>query len=127
MAVNERNGKLVGSFPVEDEDEIMLITQAGQTIRLPVGGPHKALLVTERALVTDQGRKLLYVVNERNEVVERPVTLGALHDGMREIITGLSPDDRVIVNGLQRVRPGVPVDPKPGVMNGAPVARAGSK
>ena len=38
MAVNERNGRLVGSFPVEDYDEIMLITQAGQTIRLPVGG-----------------------------------------------------------------------------------------
>ena len=38
MAVNDRNGPLIGSFPVEAEDEIMLITDAGQTIRLPVGG-----------------------------------------------------------------------------------------
>ena len=74
--------------------------------------PHRALLVTDRAIDTDQGQKILYVVNEKNEVVSRPVRLGALHDGLREITDGLKPGERVIVNGLQQVRPGVTVEPK---------------
>src|SRR5206468_3280295 len=69
-------------------------------------------LVRERALDTDQGQKVLYAVNEKNEVVSRPVRLGALHDGLREIIDGLKPGEPVIVHGLQQVRPGVPVEPR---------------
>jgi len=81
-------------------------------VRAPIGRPHKALLVSERALDTDQGQKVLYVVKEKNEVVSRTVRLGALHDGLREITDGLKPGERVIVNGLQQVRPGVTVEPK---------------
>ena len=81
-------------------------------VRVPIGQPHKALLVTDRAIDTDQGQKILYVVNEKNEVVSRPVRLGALHDGLRAIEDGLKPGERVIVNGLQQVRPGVTVEPK---------------
>ena len=81
-------------------------------VRVPIGRPHKALLVSDRALDTDQGQKIVYVVNEKNEVVSRPVRLGALHDGLREITDGLKPGERVIVNGLQQVRPGITVEPK---------------
>ena len=80
-------------------------------VRVPIGRPHKALLVTDRALDTDQGQKIVYVVDEDNEVVSRPVRLGALHDGLREITDGLKPGERVIVNGLQQVRPGMTVEP----------------
>ena len=66
----------------------------------------------ERALDTDQGQKILYVVDEKNEVILRPVGLGALHDGLREITNGLQSGERVIVNGLQQVRPGAVVEPK---------------
>ena len=79
---------------------------------MPIGQAHQALLVTDRAIDTDQGQKVLYIVNEKNEVVSRPVRLGALHDGLREITDGLKPGERVIVNGLQQVRPGVTVEPK---------------
>ena len=79
---------------------------------LPIGQAHQALLVTDRAIDTDQGEKVLYVVNKKNEVVSRPVRLGALHDGLREITDGLKPGEQVIVNGLQQVRPGVTVEPK---------------
>ncbi|MDB5310085.1 MAG: family efflux transporter, subunit [Gemmataceae bacterium] len=82
-------------------------------VRIPVGDPHPALLVTDRAVETNQGQKLVYVVDEKNEVVSRPVRLGASHDGLRAVEAGLKPGERVIVNGLQRVRPGVVVDPKP--------------
>jgi multidrug efflux pump subunit AcrA (membrane-fusion protein) len=80
--------------------------------RVPISPPHKALLVSERALDNDQGQKILYVVNDRNEVVSRAVRLGKLHDGLRAIEEGLEPGERVIVNGLQQVRPGAIVEPK---------------
>src|SRR5262245_15032928 len=76
-------------------------------VRVPIGQPHDALLVPERALGTDQGRKFVYVVNSRNEVEYRPVKPGPLHEGLRVIEQGLAADERVIVSGLQRVRPGV--------------------
>ncbi len=85
-------------------------------VRVPIGRPYKALLVSERALGTDQGQKFVYVVNDKNEVVYRPVRIGRLQDGLRVIEEGLQADERVITSGLQRVRPGVAVQPKPGPM-----------
>ena len=79
-------------------------------IKVPIGAPHKALLVTERALGTDQGQKFLLVVNAEKKVEYRPVTLGTLSDGLRVIEKGLSAGDWVITNGMQRVRPGSTVD-----------------
>ena len=70
-------------------------------------------LVNERALDTDQGQKIVYVVGDDNKVSVRPVQLGALHDGLREITDGLKPGEQVIVNGLQQVRLGVTVKPRP--------------
>jgi multidrug efflux pump subunit AcrA (membrane-fusion protein) len=81
-------------------------------VRVPIGPPHRALLVGDRALDNDQGQKILYVVNDKYEVVSRPVRTGALHDGLREITDGLKPGERVITNGLQLVRPGVTVEPR---------------
>ena len=109
--VNPKTGTLRvrGVFPNKDE---ALSPGYFARVRVPIGRPHQALLVTDRALDTDQGQKIVYVVNEKNEVVSRPVRLGALHDGLREITDGLKPGERVIVNGLQQVRPGVTVEPK---------------
>ena len=70
------------------------------------------ILIAEQALGTDQGKKFLYVVNDKNEVVYRPVKIGSLNEGKRVIEEGLAPGERVIVSGLQRVRPGVKVEPK---------------
>jgi RND family efflux transporter MFP subunit len=109
--VNPKTGtiRLRGVFPNEQEH---LLPGLFARVRSPIGRPHQALLVSDRALDTDQGQKVLYVVNDRNEVVSRPVRPGALHDGLREITDGLRPGERVIVNGLQQVRPGVTVEPK---------------
>jgi RND family efflux transporter MFP subunit len=81
-------------------------------VRVPVGRPHVALLVSDRALDTDQGQKVLYVVGDKNEVASRPVRLGALHDGLREITAGLKPGERVVTGGLPQVRPGITVEPR---------------
>ena len=108
--VSPRTGtiRLRGVFPNKDQ---LLLPGFFARVRSPVGRPHKALLVNERALDTDQGQKLLYVVNEKNEVVPRPVKLGVLQDGLREITDGILPTARVIVTGLQQIRPGMIVDP----------------
>jgi RND family efflux transporter MFP subunit len=81
-------------------------------IRLPLGRAHTSILVTDRAIDTDQGQKVVYVVNKENVVDKRPVQLGRLHDGLREIVSGVKPSEQVIVDGIQRVRGGVTVVPR---------------
>ncbi len=81
-------------------------------IRVPRGVLDDALLVSERAIGTDLGGKYLLLVGENNVVELRHVELGSLQEGMRVIYSGLKPDERYIINGLQRARPGLPVTPK---------------
>ena len=80
-------------------------------VRIPFGDPHPALLVADRAVVTDRRSKILKVVNRENVVERREVMLGRLEDGLRVIASGLRASDRVIVNGLQHALPGQPVAP----------------
>jgi RND family efflux transporter MFP subunit len=89
-------------------------------VRVPVSDPHKSLMVTERAIGTDQGRKFVYVVNDQNVVERRDVTLGRSNDGLQVVGEGVKPEDWIIVNGIQRVRDGAKVDPKRAPMPGAP-------
>jgi RND family efflux transporter MFP subunit len=81
-------------------------------VRLPVGAPHEAVLVPEEAVATDQGQKFVYLVNDRSKVVSRPVKVGAAENDLRVIEAGLQPGERVIVRGVQRVRPGMTVRPR---------------
>jgi len=92
-------------------------------VRVFVGEPYKAIVVTERAIDADQGQKIVYTVNDKNEVVARPVELGAIEAGLRVIIGDVTTKDRVIVNGLQQVRPGAVVDPKLVPMPLSPAAK----
>lgn len=87
----------------------------GQFVRVRMGQPkaESKLLVSERAIGTDQDKKFVFVVGADNKVEYRPISLGDTSDGMRIVNSGLNAGDRVIINGLQRVRPGAVVDPKP--------------
>jgi len=89
-------------------------------VRLPIGDKHRALTVPEQALGSDQGKKYLYVVDGNDEVVYRPVTFGRLDNGQRVIESGLSANERIILTGLQRVRPGAKVTPKSATPAGVP-------
>jgi RND family efflux transporter MFP subunit len=109
-----------GVFPNKDR---ALTPGLSARVRVPLGGPHPALLVRDRALGTNRGQKFLYVLDGKNRVEERPVTVGALHDGLREVVDGLKPGERVVINGLLRVRTGVTVEPKPGEMRPEPADR----
>lgn len=70
---------------------------------------YRAVLVDDRAIGTDQGQKFVYVVGADNKVAYRAVKIGRLTDGLRIVNQGLQPGETVVVNGLQRVHPGVTV------------------
>jgi len=82
-------------------------------IRVPVATRSDMLLVTARAVAQDQGGTYLLVVNNDNKVERRSITIGQRIDGLTVIETGLRADDRVVVEGVQRARPGRMVDPEP--------------
>jgi RND family efflux transporter MFP subunit len=80
-------------------------------IRLPIGVPYQAILVRDEAVLSDQGRKYVFVVDNQNKVVYRPVTIGQETGGWRVVKEGVKLDDKVIIAGMQRVREGSLVRP----------------
>ena len=76
-------------------------------IRVPLSERHPALLVTERAVGTDQAQKYVLTLTATNTVAYQSVKLGPLIDGKRIVYSGLQGTEKIIVNGLQRVRPGM--------------------
>lgn len=79
-------------------------------IKIPVSKPYQALLIPERALSTDQNAKFVYVVGDDGVANRRVVELGKLEGDMRVITSGLAAGERVIVKGMQRVKPGQRVE-----------------
>jgi multidrug efflux system membrane fusion protein len=85
----------------------------GLYARVKVGGgaPHAAVLVDDAAIGTDQDKKFVMVVDKDNRAQYREVTLGTQSEGLRVIVKGLQPGERIVVNGLQRVRPNDVIKP----------------
>lgn len=81
-------------------------------VQVPASAPYQALTVPDVAIGTEQARKFVYVVGEDNVPKPKYVTLGALHEGRRVVREGLDANDRVVVNGLMRIRPGMKVTPQ---------------
>lgn len=96
-------------FPNEDG---RMVPGLFARIRIPVSERHPAFLVDERAIGTDQARKYVLRLTSTNTVVYQPVTLGPLIDGKRVVRSGLERNEEIVVNGLQRVRPGMSVTPQ---------------
>lgn len=80
-------------------------------IRLLGRPTYKGLLINDRAISTDQDRRYVLVVGEGDKLEYRAVTTGPVVDGLRVVRDGLKANERIVVNGLQRVRPGMPVKP----------------
>lgn len=103
------NLQLRGLFP---NSNLILSPGMFARIRVPIGEPHQAILVPEEALGSDQGQKFLYAVNAKNEVEYRKVEVGSLQGKLRVVKSGATESDQIVVEGLQRVRPGIKVQPK---------------
>jgi hypothetical protein len=83
-------------------------------LRLAATPPYRALLVPDTAIATDGIRRLVQVVDRQGNVTGKPVVLGPLVGNLRVIRSGLNPNDRVVINGLQRIMPGQKVSPRAG-------------
>lgn len=107
--VNASTGtaRLRGVFPNENRE---LASGLFVRVKIPVSKPYEALLIPEQALATDQNIKFVYVVGEDGTAERRTVELGAQRGEYRIIHSGLEAGERVIVKGLQRVRPGQKVE-----------------
>ena len=105
-------GTLRGRAVIPNKDFSILPGQFGR-VRLIASAPYEALLWPDTAIATDQSRKIVFVVKDDDAVEAKPVVLGPLDEGLRVIREGLKPEDRVIVDGIQRARVGAKVSPHP--------------
>jgi len=81
-------------------------------VQVPGSAPYEALVIPDAAIGTEQARKFVYVVDAENTARQKYVKLGQIDEGLRVVKSGLSADDRVIVNGLTLMRPGLKVTPQ---------------
>ena len=109
--INPNTGTIRTRAIFENENGALL---PGMFAKLSLGNPQSEdlILLPPSAINTDQDRKFVYTVSPENTVEYRLVTLGAYQDGRRVVTSGLSADDQVIVEGIMKVRPGMPVAPQ---------------
>jgi RND family efflux transporter MFP subunit len=122
-AIDRTSGTIRGRAEFPNPDGTLTPGMFGR-IQVPAGPAREALLVPEVAIGTEQVRKFVLVLDSANIARPKYVTLGPIVNGLRVVTAGLDPDDRVIVNGLMRARPGVKVAPQGSPENKA--AAAGS-
>ncbi len=109
--INPNSGTIAARAVIPNPDMFLVPGVFGR-VRIPASPPFEALLIPDEAVLSDQARKIVYVVGEDGTVSVKAVQLGELHRGLRVIKDGLAPGDRVIVAGLQRARPGAQVTPE---------------
>jgi RND family efflux transporter MFP subunit len=110
--LDPRTGTIRGRALVENKDGLFAPGVFGR-IHL-FGGEVDAILIPDRAVISDQTRKIVFALDADDKVVPKPVVLGPMHEGMRVVLNGLSADDRIVVDGIANpaVRPGVKVKPE---------------
>jgi len=114
--LNSRSGTIRGRAILQNDDGVLAPGLFG---RLQLfGGTYDALLVPDKAVVSDQTRKIVFAVGEDNKVIPKPVELGPLEGKLRVVRKGLAPDDRVVIGGIANpaVRPGAVVTPEEGTI-----------
>jgi RND family efflux transporter MFP subunit len=108
--IDPLTGTIRGRAVLNNPDGLLV---PGQFVRLRLIGETKpgAVLVPDEAIGTDQSNRIVYVVDDTNIVTLRTVTTGRLIDGLRLIRSGMDGSERIVVSGVQRVRPGASVTP----------------
>jgi RND family efflux transporter MFP subunit len=109
-ALDTGSGTIRGRAVVPNPDHFLTPGMFGH-MRLLGSGSYSALLIPDRAVVTDQERQVVYVVDARNTAHMKAIEPGPLVNGLRVVRTGLGPDDHVVIDGVQRAQGGKPVKP----------------
>lgn len=125
--IDENAGTIRARAELANGDQFILPGQFGR-LRLPGSPEYEAILIPDSAIVTDQATKLVMTVNAENIVEPRPIRPGPSYPGgLRIVREGLGPDDRIIINGLMRARPGAPVAPEEGAIEPPSADQAGAQ
>jgi RND family efflux transporter MFP subunit len=122
--VDQGSGTVRARAEVRNPDGLIAPGQFG-TIRVPGSPEYDAILIPDEAIVTDQSQKLVMTLTEDNRIEPRVIRPGPTELGLRIVRRGLEPEDRIVINGLMRVRPGMEVTPVEGEI-GLPTASAES-
>jgi len=109
--IDRASGTIRGRAQLENPDSLFTPGMFAR-VQVPASAPYQALMVPDAAIGSEQARKFVYLIDQDNVARLRYVTLGQLIDDLRVIKEGLSAGDRVVVNGLMRVRQGVKVTPE---------------
>ena len=117
--VDAKSGTVRVRAAFDNKDGALMPGQFAR-VRMGQAKSSKALLINERAVGTDQNKKFVLVVGEGNKAEYREVALGGSVNGLRVVERGLKAGERIVVNGLQRVRPGALVQPQPVNMDAKP-------
>jgi RND family efflux transporter MFP subunit len=104
-----RNTGTIQVRAVFDDPQNKLVSGAFVRVRIPIGEPKSGLLISERAVMSDQGQKYVWVVDKDGKIAYQKVALGGWQDGLRIVDDGLTAKDQVVVTGIQQVREGLEV------------------
>lgn len=116
--INPSTGTIRGRSVFRNRD-LALTPGSFVRLRLPGSAVYRALLIQDRAVGTDLDKRYVYAVAANGTVEYRAVQLGPVIDGLRVVRSGLKAGDLVVINGLQRIRPGAQIDPVKESMEGA--------
>ncbi len=109
--INPDTGTILARANFSNDSGVLLPGMFAR-LRLPGSAPYDAILIDDKAVGTDFNKKFVLVLDDKNIVQYRPVTLGEKISGLRIVHTGIQKGEKIVVEGLQRVRPGSPVTPK---------------
>lgn len=112
----DRSTGTIRARAVLDNPNLSITPGAFGHVRVPSTAPYDALLIPEAAVVTDQARKIVMTVAEDGTVAAKPVAVGQVTEGLQVVRSGITADDKVIINGLMRARPGAKVAPQAGTI-----------
>jgi len=122
--VNPETGTVLIRAVVDNKDRD-LIPGLFARVKVPVSAPTEALLISDQAILTDQDRRYVYVLNEKNQALRRDVKIGGQFEGLRAITEGLNGGEQIVVHGIQKVFfPGMEVKPQVIAMGEMPLAAA---
>lgn len=122
-AVDPNSGTIRAHAVVQNPTRFLTPGMFGRA-RLLGSGTYRAMLIPDEAVVTDQTRRLVYVVGKDNKATPRPVEVGAMVEGLRIVRDGLAPTDLVVITGIGRIQPGAPVQPVKGAIKADPTRQA---
>lgn len=123
--VDPRTGTIRLRAVLENKDHQLTPGQFAR-IKLLASAPVRAMLIDDKAILTDQDRKYVYVLGAENRAMRRDIQIGQIHEGLRNVISGLEAGEKIIVHGVQKVFfPGMPVTPQMITMGDPPPAPPG--